>query len=197
MSHCWVCLVCLAYTVLKRPFWGISVRCLFPDKEQFVMDLYAMKTNTRSCGSCGSGSRPGQPPASQSILGWGSIWVWMLDKVLTFGLGLPQHWKTPPVVHQCTNMHAADLHHHHPLTLLLARWTNAQQIGFLHQERWREWMKSGILNIWPTDSMTGLVKKIISSRDHFQSRVHNKYTFLSLFIIETTLVVTWRRMPFY
>lgn len=233
MSHCWVCLVCLAYTVLKRPFWGISVRCLFPDKEQFVMDLYAMKMNTRSWGSCGSGSRPGQPPASQSILGWGSIWVWMTrcwgteEKrcmtvwlrlvrksalkaqmcyvstgtftmfILAFGLGLPQHWKTPPVVHQCTNMHAADLHHHHPLTLLLARWTNAQQIGLIHQERWREWMKSGILNIWPTDSMTGLTKKIISSRDHFQSRVHNKHSFLSLLIIETTLVVTWRRMPFY
>lgn len=58
--------------------------------------------------------------------------------ILAFGLGLPKHWKTPPVVHQCTNMHAADLHHHHPLTLLLAHWTNAQQIGFLHQERWRE-----------------------------------------------------------
>lgn len=196
MSHCWVCLVCLAYTVLKPPFWGISVRCLFHDKEQFVMDLYAMKMNTRSWGSCGSGSRPGQPPASQSILGWGSIWVWMLDKVLrhrrkalhdcvteacrkkgfessdvlckhryvyyantSFWVGFTTALKDPscsPPVHKHARCWPTSSSSSDPAVgTLNKRSTN----WFSSPKRWREWMKSGILKIWPMDSMTGLTYK--------------------------------------
>lgn len=126
----------------------------------------------------------------------GSIWVWMLDKVLrhrrkalhdcvteacrkkcfessdvlckhqyvyyvntSFWVGFTTALKDPscsPPVHKHARCWPTSSSSSDPAVgPLNKRSTN----WFSSPNRWREWMKSGILNIWPTDSMTGLTYK--------------------------------------